>query len=129
MDPNDLKGSASVGETRGIITAATAAPLRLGFFPNAIWTTIGFSVCEAAPEKKVEGIGVGTQSNRGQPRTFVLHLHCLRLLLSSNINRSCPAQAHRQRKEIPGRNITVQIPLVLHALGKLLSTNEELSVT
>ena len=41
MDPNDLKGSASVGETRGIIAAATAAPLRLGFFPNPNKTNIG----------------------------------------------------------------------------------------
>ena len=62
------------------------------------------------------------------PRTFVLHVHCLRLPLSANMNRSCPAQAHRQRKEIPGGNITDEIPLVLHALGKLLSTNAELSV-
>ena len=34
MDPNVLEGSASVGETGGILTAATAAPLGLGYFPN-----------------------------------------------------------------------------------------------
>ena len=34
MDPNVHEALASVGESRGIPTAATAAPLGLGYFPN-----------------------------------------------------------------------------------------------
>lgn len=41
MDPDDLQGSATVGESRRILIAATAAPLRLSFLPIAIMTNIG----------------------------------------------------------------------------------------
>ena len=44
MDPNDLQGSATVGESRRNLIAATAAPLRLSFLPNASMANIGESL-------------------------------------------------------------------------------------
>ena len=62
------------------------------------------------------------------PRTFVLHLHCLGLPLSANINRACPTKVNRQREQISGRNVTILISVVLNTLGIHLSAHHELSM-